>query len=128
MSQDVIFDESHPFYPRSTTNASPTSLVDHLSFLLSPDIPPASLPLPRSSLLSSVTSSKSPPVVPDYTVKPLVTQFYSRSGARLSDAPSSSDDISSDVSSSYIIEDVPSSLPPPVEPSSPIDSASGQLV
>jgi hypothetical protein len=77
-SRDVVFDESHPFYSRPTTDASPASLVDHLSFLLFPDTPPASLPIPRSILPSSVSSSESPPVVPDYTVKPLVTHFYSR--------------------------------------------------
>jgi hypothetical protein len=44
-----------------------------------------------------------------------VTQFYSRCGARSSDAPASSDELSFDMSSSFI-EDVTSS--PPVEPSS----------
>jgi hypothetical protein len=60
-------------------------------------------------------------VVPDYTVKLQATQFYSHRGARLSDAPASSDGLSSDVPSSSFIEDV-SSLPP-VEPSSPTDSS-----
>jgi hypothetical protein len=91
-SRDVIFDESRPFYPRPTTNASPASLVDPLSFLLFPDAPPASLHIPRSTLPSYVSSSESPPVVPDYTMKPPVTQFYSRRRARLSDAPASSDE------------------------------------
>jgi hypothetical protein len=72
-SRDVVFDESRPFYPRPTTDASPASLVDPLSFLLFPDAPPASLPIPHSTLPSSVSSSESPPVVPDYTVKPPVT-------------------------------------------------------
>jgi hypothetical protein len=101
MSWDVVFDKSHPFYPRPTTDASPASLVDPLSFLLFPDAPPA--------------SSESPPVVLDYTVKPPVTQFYSHRGARSPDAPAFSDELSFDVPS--FIEDVPSS--PPVEPSSP---------
>jgi hypothetical protein len=65
-------------------------------------------------------------MVSDYTVKPPVTQFYSRRGARLSDAPSSSDELSYDVSSSSFIEDVPYS--PPVEPSSLSDSSPKQLV
>jgi transposase InsO family protein len=90
-SWDVIFDESGPFYPHSTTDASPASLVDPLSFLLFPDAPSASLPISRLILLSSVSSSESPPVVPDYTMKPPVTQFYSRRGTRLSDASASSD-------------------------------------
>jgi hypothetical protein len=65
-------------------------------------------------------------VVPDYMVKPPVTQFYSCREERLSDAPASLDEFSSDVSSSSFIEDVPSS--PPVEPSSLIDSSPKQLV
>jgi hypothetical protein len=56
-------------------------------------------------------------VVPDYTVKSPVTQFYSCHRARSSDAPTSSDELSSDVPSS-----------PPVEPSSPIDSSLKQFV
>jgi hypothetical protein len=125
-SWDVVFHESHLFYPRPTTYASPTSLVDPLSFLLFPDGPPASLPIPRSTLPSSVSSSESPPVVPNYTVKPPVTQFYSHHGARSSDAPASSNELSSDVPCSSFIEDVPSS--PPVEPSSLTDSSPEQLV
>jgi hypothetical protein len=65
-------------------------------------------------------------VVSDYTVKPLVTQFYSRHGARLSDALAFSDELSSDVTSSSFIEDVSSS--PPVDPSVPTDSSLEQLV
>jgi hypothetical protein len=68
-SRDIVFDESHPLYPRPTTDASPASLVDPLSFLLFPNAPPASLPIPHSTLPSSVSSSKSPPVVSDYTMK-----------------------------------------------------------
>jgi hypothetical protein len=97
-----------------------------LSFLLFADAPPASLAIPPSTLPSSVSSSESPPMVPDYTLKPPVTQFYSRWRARLSDAPASSDELSSDVSSSSFFEDVPSS--PLVEPSSPIDSSPEQLI
>jgi hypothetical protein len=47
MSQDVVFDESHPFYLRPTTDASPASLIDLLSFLLFSDALPASLSIPR---------------------------------------------------------------------------------
>jgi hypothetical protein len=114
-SWDVAFDESHPFYPRSTTDASPASLVDPLSYLLFPDAPPSSLSIPRLTLPSFVSSSESPPVVLDYMVKPPVTQFYNRRGARLSDALASSDELSSNVSSFSFIEDVLSS--PPVESS-----------
>jgi hypothetical protein len=124
-SRDVVFDESRPFYPRPTTDASSASLVNPLYFLLFPDAPPASLPIPCLTLPSSVSSSESPLVVSDYTVKPLVTQFYSRRGARLSDAPPSSYELSSDMPSSSFFEDVPSS---PVEPSSPIDSSLEHLV
>jgi hypothetical protein len=111
-----VFDESRPFYPRPTTDASPASLVDPLSFLLFSDASPASLRIPCSTLPSSVSFSESPPVVLDYTVKPPVTQFYNHHGACLSDAPASSNELSSDVPSSSFFEDVPSS--PPVEPSS----------
>jgi hypothetical protein len=60
------------------------------------------------------------------TVKSRVTHFYIRHGARLYDAPPSSDEFSSDVPSSFFIEDVLSS--PPVEPSSSADSPSEQLI
>jgi hypothetical protein len=123
-SQDVIFDESRPFYPRPTTDAHPASLVDPLSFLFFSDAPPASLPLPRPTLSTSVSSAESSPVVSDYTVKPLVTQVYSRRGARLSEVPTSSAELSSNVSSSSL--DVPSS--PPVASSSPIGSSPEQLL
>jgi hypothetical protein len=99
---------------------------DHTVFPTFLDAPLAFLPIPYSTLPSYVYSSKSPPVVLDYTVKPPVTQFYNRRGARLSDAPASSDELSSDVPSSSLIEDVPSF--PPVEPSSLIDSSLKQLI
>jgi hypothetical protein len=63
-------------------------------------------------------------VVPNYTMKPPVTQFYSRHGACSSDAPASSDELSFDMSSSFI-EDAPSS--PLVGPSSLTDSSPEQL-
>jgi hypothetical protein len=122
----IAFDESHPFYPRHTTDASPASLVDPLSFLLFPDAPPVSLPIPRSTLPSSMSSSETPLVVPDYMVKPPVTQFYSRHGARSSDAPASSDELPFDVPSSSFTEDVTSS--PSIEPSSLTDLSLEHLV
>jgi hypothetical protein len=97
MSWDVFFDESHSFYPRPTTDTSPASLVDPLSFLLFPNAPPASLPIPSSTLPFSVSSSESPHMVLNDTMKPSVTQFYSCGGARLFDAPASSVELSSDV-------------------------------
>jgi hypothetical protein len=113
-SQDVVFDESHPFYLCPTTDAPPASLVDHLSFISFPDAPPASLPLPRLTLPTSVSFAESSPVVSDYAVKPPVKQVYSRHGARLSEVPTSLAELSSDVSSSSV--EVPSS--PPVASSS----------
>jgi hypothetical protein len=124
-SQDVVFDESRPFYPGPTTVASSVSLVGPLSFLLFSDAP-TSLSIPLSTLPFSVSSSESSPVVSYYMVKPPVTQFYSHRGARLSDVPASSDELSSDVPSSSFIEDVSSS--PLVEPSSPTDSSPEQFV
>jgi hypothetical protein len=63
-------------------------------------------------------------VVLDYTVKSPVTQVYSRRGAHLSEVPTSSADLSSDVSSSFL--EVPYS--PPVASSSPIGSSPEQLL
>jgi hypothetical protein len=71
--RDVVFDESHHFYPRPTSDGSPASLVDPLSFLLFPGASPTSLPIPRSILPSSMSYSESHLVVLDYTVKPPVT-------------------------------------------------------
>jgi hypothetical protein len=79
-SRDVVFDESRPFYPHPTTDAPPASLVDPLSFLFFPDAPPAFLPLSRPTLPTSVSSTKSSPMIPDYMVKPPVTHVYSRRG------------------------------------------------
>jgi hypothetical protein len=73
-----------------------------------------------------MSSSDSPPVVLDYTVKPPVTQFYSHRGACLPDTPASSDELYSDVAPSSFFDDVPSS--PPIELSYPIDSSLEQLV
>jgi hypothetical protein len=122
-SRDVVFDESHPFYPRPTTDAPPASLFDPLSFLFFSYAPLASLPLPRLTLPTSVSSAESSSVVSDYTVKPPVTQVYSRRGARLSEVPTSSAELSSDVSSSSL--EVSS---PPVASSSPIGSSPEQLL
>jgi hypothetical protein len=63
-------------------------------------------------------------VVLDYTVKSPVTQVYSHRGAHLSEVPTSSADLSSDVSSSFL--EVPYS--PPVASSSPIGSSPEQLL
>jgi hypothetical protein len=98
-------------------------LVDPPSFLFFLDTP-AYLLLPRPTLPTSVPSAESSPVVPDYTVKPLVTHVYSHRGACLSDAPTSSAELSSDVSSFSL--DVSSS--PPVASSSPIGSSPEQVL
>jgi hypothetical protein len=123
-SQDVVFDESRPFYPCPTTDAPPASLVDHPSFLFFPDAPPASLLLPLLTLPISVSSTESSPVVPYYTVKPPVTQVYNHRGALLPEVPTSSSELSSDVSSSSL--EVPSF--PPIASSSPIGSSPEQLL
>jgi hypothetical protein len=63
-------------------------------------------------------------VVLDYTVKPPVTQVYSRRGAHLSEVFISSAELSSDVSSSSL--EVSSS--PPAVSSSPIGFSPEQLL
>jgi hypothetical protein len=63
-------------------------------------------------------------VFPDYTVKPPMTQVYNCHGARLSEVPTSSVELSFDVSSSSL--EVPSS--PPVTSSSLIGSSLEQLL
>jgi hypothetical protein len=70
-----------------------------------------------------VFSVESSPVVLDYTVKPPVTQVYSRCEARLPEVPTSSVELSFDVSSSSL--DMPSSPP---AASSPIGSSLEQLL
>jgi hypothetical protein len=55
-------------------------------------------------------------MVPYYTVKPPMTTIYRRRGARLSNVPSSSDELFSDASS------------PSVEPSSPANSTHEHLI
>jgi hypothetical protein len=115
-SRDVIFDESRPFYPRPSSAVSPASLVDHLIFLFFSDAPPTPLPIPRSTLPSSMSSSEYSLVDLYYMIKSLVTQFYSHRGALLSDAPPSLDELSYNVSSSSFLEDAPSC--PSVVPSS----------
>jgi hypothetical protein len=98
-------------------------LILYLSYFF-PDAPPASLPLPHPTLPTSVSSAESSPVVPNYTLKPPVTQVYNRRGERLSEVPTSSAELSSDVSSSSL--EVSSS--PPVASSSTIGSSPQQLL
>jgi hypothetical protein len=71
-----------------------------------------------------MSSAVSSPVVLNYMVKPLVTQVCSHRGTRLSDAPTFSAELSSDVSSSPL--DVPSS--PPIASSFLIGSSPMQLL
>ncbi|WVZ93213.1 hypothetical protein U9M48_039211 [Paspalum notatum var. saurae] len=90
ISQNVVFDESHPFYPRPSSDASLPSLVDPLSFLFITDnaiacISSRSVPSPTVSSSGVVPPSVMPPVEspsessslpPDYTTKPPMTQVY----------------------------------------------------
>jgi hypothetical protein len=123
-SRDVVFDESRPFYLHPTIDAPPASLVDPLSFLFFSDAPLASLPLHRPTLPTFVSSTKSFPVVLDYTVKPPVTQVYNHRGPRLSEVATFSAELSSNVLSSSL--EVPSSLH--VVSSSLIGSSPEQLL
>ncbi|WVZ52786.1 hypothetical protein U9M48_003808, partial [Paspalum notatum var. saurae] len=87
ISRDVVFDESHPFYSRTSSDASLTSLVDSLSFLFIPDtaiahIPSPLVPSPNVPSLGDVppvvppveSPSESSSLIPDYATKPPVTQ------------------------------------------------------
>ena len=99
ISRDVVFDESHHFYPRPS-DASSTSLVDPLSFLFIPDsaiahippsrfVPPPAPPSEPSSVVPSVESpSGSSSLAPDYTTKPPVTKVYTRRSVLGSSKPS----------------------------------------
>ena len=106
------FDESRPFYPRTSPDASQPSVIESLSFLLFPDTPIA--PMFPSHLVpsSEEPSSTAPsPVVPSfsddipqvpmgttYDSKPPVTRVYTRTRRAVissSDVPSSLDEPSS---------------------------------
>ncbi|WVZ81453.1 LOW QUALITY PROTEIN: hypothetical protein U9M48_028828, partial [Paspalum notatum var. saurae] len=103
ISWDGVFDESRPFYPRPSSDASLASLVDPLSFLFIPDTAIAhrpSLLIPSStvsssgivppSVVSPVESlSESSSLTPDYTTKPRVTQVYTSRSAPTPPEPTS---------------------------------------
>ncbi|WVZ96727.1 hypothetical protein U9M48_042328 [Paspalum notatum var. saurae] len=77
ISRDVVFDESRPFYPRPSSNASLASLVDPLSFLFIPDTAIAhrpSLLIPSSLILVSSSG-----IVPPFVVSPRRVSFESSS-------------------------------------------------
>ena len=80
--RDVVFDETRPFYPRSSLDTSSSSLVDPLSFLFIPDAHPSITAAPRlvpsSVVRSSVSPLESSPAFPDFSTKPPVTQVYTR--------------------------------------------------
>ncbi|WVZ87927.1 hypothetical protein U9M48_034501 [Paspalum notatum var. saurae] len=63
ISRDVVFDESRPFYPRPSSDASLASLVDPLSFLFIPDTAIAhrpSLLIPSSTVFTHAVRSTPP--------------------------------------------------------------------
>ena len=135
ISQEVTFDESRPFYPRTSSDASHASVIEPLSFLLFPNTPitpmfpphlvpsseaPVESPAvpspmePSSMVLSPVVPcfSEDIPQVPmgtAYDSKLPVTRVYTRTRRAMRssfDAPSPSDAPSSSVAPSL---DEPSS-------------------
>ncbi|WVZ71148.1 LOW QUALITY PROTEIN: hypothetical protein U9M48_019768 [Paspalum notatum var. saurae] len=104
ISRDVVFDESHPFYPYPSSDASLASLVDPLSFLIIPDtaiahissrlVPSPTVPssgvVPPSVVPPVESSSESSSLIPNYTAKPPVTHVYTRRSASTPPEPSSS--------------------------------------
>jgi len=126
VSRDVTFDESRPFYPRPSPDASHASVIEPLSFLLFPDTPiapPHLVPSSEVSIESPVVPSPVEPssmvpssVVPSfsedippvhvgtaYDSKPPVTRVYTRTlrvAKPSSDAPSPSDEPSTSVAPS----------------------------
>jgi len=126
VSRDVTFDESRPFYPRPSPDASHASVIEPLSFLLFPDTPiapPHLLPSSEVSVESPVVPSPVEPssmapssVVPSfsedippvpvgtaYDSKPPVTRVYTRTrrvAKPSSDASSPSDEPSTSVAPS----------------------------
>jgi hypothetical protein len=91
-SWDVVFDEARPFYPRPSSDASSVSLVDPISFLFFPDTPTSTISTSHLSESSSMSFLESSSLLPDYSMKPLVTPFYTRRTMIPSDVPFSSDD------------------------------------
>jgi hypothetical protein len=71
-SQDVFFDEAHPFYPRPSSDASSVSLVDPISFLFFPDTPTSTIFASHPTQSCYVPSLESS-LLSDYSMKPPVT-------------------------------------------------------
>lgn len=75
ISRDIVFDETHHFYPRPSFDASSTSLVDPLPSLFFQD---AYAPtIPTSCLEQHLTESFPTTVVPSSVVPPLVSSSES---------------------------------------------------
>ena len=110
ISRDVTFDESRSFYPRPTSDVSPQTVVEPLSFLIFPDTPISTvfLPPPPSPLAPSPSPPSQPPShVPFrsiYDSKPPVIHTYSRRLQNPSPPVEASPDVSPPVETSSVAD------------------------
>jgi hypothetical protein len=121
-SRDVVFYETRPFYPRPSSSVSSVSLVDPVFILFFPDTPTSTISASHPSQSCSMSSLGSSSLLPDYSLKPPVTQVYTRRTTIPSDAPSSSNKPAPAASSSLDVSASPCESSTPVDLSSSVES------
>ncbi|WVZ52520.1 hypothetical protein U9M48_003568 [Paspalum notatum var. saurae] len=108
ISRDVVFDESRPFYPRPTSDASLASLTFSLGTLFYCVFYGSCTSFCRVTCRILFESSS---LTPDYTTKPPVTQVYTRRSA-LTPLEPTSDEPSSGPSEPFFDEPSPAASSP----------------